>query len=230
MSDAANAVVRGETRGLRPEQAFRSSVEALLPEMFAGWGIAFMPTLERATVTKRRIDMLCGRVVTEYKAPGILTADAGYSQALEQTKDYIEQLSIEFDEPVSDYFGIVLDGRHVGFVHYDPDQGWLLSAKQEWNEQGALAVLERFRAHSKHPLDASKIAEAMGPQSVPARTLVPALVQELRRPTGKTALLFGEWQRLFGQAVGTEAHQYPGVLDWAASLGVAINAQDGRVP
>lgn len=224
--EAAERVIRGETSGLPPEQAFRAAVEAVLPEVFAGWGIAFMPRMERATVTKRRIDMLCGRVVTEYKAPGVLATAAGYDSALEQAKDYIEQLSVEFGEPVSDYFGIVLDGQHVGFVHHDPEHGWLLSARQEWNERGALAVLERFRAHSKHPLDAEKIAEALGPQSLPAKALLPPLVEALRDPTGKTSLLFSEWQRLFGQAVGTEAHQYPGVVDWAAKLGVAINAQD----
>lgn len=156
--DAAASVKSGATGGLPPEQAFRRSVEASLPGIFAGWGIAFMPTLERATVTRHRIDMLCGRVVTEYKAPGVLATPAGYDGALDQAKDYIEQLSVEFAEPVSDYFGIVLDGQHVGFVHHDPEQGWLLSPRQEWNEPGALAVLERFRAHSKHPLDADKIA------------------------------------------------------------------------
>jgi hypothetical protein len=217
--EAAERVAHGETGGLPPEQAFRTAVEAVLPGIFSEWGIAFMPSMERATVTKRRIDMLCGRVVTEYKAPGVLATTAGYNGAIEQARDYIEQLSVEFGEPVSEYFGIVLDGQHVGFVHHDPEQGWILSAQEEWNERGALAVLERFRAHSKHPLDADKIAEALGPQSLPAKALLPPLVEALRDPTGKTALLFAEWQRLFGQAVGTEAHQYPGVVDWAERSG-----------
>lgn len=216
----------GDLGGLLPEQAFRCHVEAALPEVFGVWGITFMPSMERATVTKRRIDMLCGRLVTEYKAPGVLGTPAGYEAALEQTKDYIEQLSVEFAEPLEEYFGLVLDGEHVGFVHHDPEQGWLYSARLAWNEAAAIAVLERFRAHSKHPLDAEKIAEALGPTSTPARVLLPALVGALKEPTGKTALLFAEWQRLFGQAVGTEAHQYPGVVEWAARLGVNVNGQD----
>lgn len=224
--DAAGVVRAGDVGGHLPEQAFRRRVEAALPEVFGLWGITFMPSMERATVTKRRIDMLCGRLVTEYKAPGVLASLPGYEAALEQTRDYIEQLSVEFAEPLSEYFGIVLDGEHVGFVHHDPDQGWLLSARAVWGEASAIAVLERFRAHSKHPLDAGKIAESLGPSSMAAKVLLPALVGALRNPSGKTALLFSEWQRLFGQAVGTEAHQYPGVVDWAQRLGVVINGQD----
>jgi hypothetical protein len=224
--NAAASVRRRIEPGVKPEQSFRRFVEAALPEIFGDWGIAFMPSMERATVTKRRIDMLCGRVVTEYKAPGILGSSQAYGEALDQAKDYIEQLSIEFAEPLSDYFGIVIDGESVGFVHHDPESGWMVSQRMQWDESAAIAVLERFRAHSKHPLDADKIAEAMGPESAPARLLLAGLVLALRNPTGKTALLFSEWQRLFGQAVGTEAHQYPGVVDWAKELGVAVNSSD----
>lgn len=226
VSNAAADVKAGKTGGKLPEQAFRLAVEAALPSIFSTWGIAFMPSMERATVTKRRIDMLCGRLVTEYKAPGVLGTVAGFEAALEQTRDYIEQLSAEFAEPLAEYFGIVLDGEHVGFVHHDPEKGWIYSPRLAWGESAAVAVLERFRAHSKHPLDAEKIAESLGPSSAPARVLLPALVAALKNPSGKTALLFAEWQRLFGQAVGTEAHQYPGVVDWAAKLGVTVNGQD----
>lgn len=223
---AAEAVGSGNTGGQKPEQAFRRAVEAALSDTFAGWGLAFMPSMERATVTRRRIDMLCGRVVTEYKAPGVLASEGEFQSALEQAKDYIDQLSGEFSEPLSEYFGIVLDGEHVGFVHHDSEQGWIASPRMVWDNSGALAVLERFRAHAKHPLDANKIAEALGPESGPARVLLPVLVRALAAPTGKTALLLSEWQRLFGQAVGTEAHQYPGVVDWAANLGVKIDGTD----
>ena len=226
VGNAASEVRAGRTGGQRPEQAFRRAVEAALPEIFGLWGIAFMPSMERATVTKRRIDMLCGRLVVEYKAPGVLADSSGYEEALDQARDYIEQLSVEFAEPVSEYFGVVMDGGHVGFVHHDIEQGWLLSARREWDGGAAIAVLERFRAHSKHPLDADKIAEALGPSSASAHVLLPALVSALRRPGGKTALLFSEWQRLFGQAVGTEAHQYPGVVEWANKLGVSVNGED----
>ncbi len=224
--DAAAAVRKRKPDGTPPELAFRRIVEAALPGIFESWGIAFMPSMERATVTKRRIDMLCGRLVTEYKAPGVLATQAGYDEAMEQARDYIEQLSVEFAEPLSEYFGIVLDGEHVGFVHHDLERGWLLSNRAVWGEASAIAVLERFRAHSKHPLDADKIAEALGPTSEAAKAVVPALVQALQHPSGKTALLFSEWQRLFGQAVGTEAHQYPGVVDWAHELGVAVDGQN----
>jgi hypothetical protein len=108
--DAAGVVRAGDVGDLLPEQAFRRRVEATLPEVFGSWGITFMPSMERATVTKRRIDMLCGRLVTEYKAPGVLGSPTGYEAALEQARDYIEQLSVEFAEPLSEYFGIVLDG------------------------------------------------------------------------------------------------------------------------
>lgn len=226
VSAAAAAVRSGNTGGQLPEQAFRIAVEAELPGIFGAWGISFMPSMERFTVTKRRIDMLCGRLVTEYKAPGVLGTGAQFESALKQARDYIEQLSVEFAEPLAEYYGIVLDGEHVGFVHHDPEKGWMYSACLEWDETSAIAVLERFRAHSKHPLDAEKIAEALGPNSVPARVLIPAMVAALKEPSGKTALLFSEWQRLFGQAVGTEAHQYPGVVDWAGKLGVALNGQD----
>jgi len=223
---AAASVKAGDTDGLPPEQAFRRRVEAALPKFFGQWGIAFMPSMERATVTKRRIDMLCGRLVTEYKQPGVLATNLGYSDALDQAQDYVQSLSIEYAEPLSDYFGVVIDGEHVGFVHHDDEAGWMRSPRHAWSPAAALAVLERFRAHSKHPLDAAKIADALGPRSAPARLLLPALVAALREPTGKTALLFAEWQRLFGQAVGTEAHQYPGVVDWAAGLGVSVNGQE----
>src|SRR4051812_44470773 len=92
VSDAGAAVLSGRTADVPPEQAFRMGVEAILPEIFGAWGIAFMPTMERATVTRRRIDMLCGRVVTEYKAPGVLGSAAGYAAATEQAQDYLQQL------------------------------------------------------------------------------------------------------------------------------------------
>jgi len=222
---AANAT-RGADKTSAPEQVFRRGVEAALSSIFTTWGVTFAPSMERATVTKRRIDMLCGRVVMEYKAPGVLENVAAFSAAQEQARDYLEQLATEFAEPLSEYYGIVLDGDYVGFVHHDAQRGWMHSERFRWDLDGALAVLERFRGHSKHPLDAATIARALGPDSASAKLLLPALVATLDSPTGKTALLFSEWRRLFGQAVGTEAHQYPGIVDWAAKLGIKVNGED----
>ncbi|HOU89949.1 MAG TPA: N-6 DNA methylase [Polyangiaceae bacterium] len=223
---AADGVVGGETGGLPPEAALRVGVEAALSEALAGWGVVFTPALERATVTTRRSGVLCGRVVTEYRAPGALATSAGYEGALEQARDRLERLAVELGEPASDYFGVLLDGRHVGFVHQDPEQGWLRGARRGWDRRGALAVLERFRAHTRRPLDAESIAQAFGPGSAPARALLPALVAALRRPSGETARRFAGWRRLLAEVVGDEAHQDPGVAAWAATLGVASDVED----
>ena len=53
--DAACAVRAGTVGGLLPEQAFRRRIEAALPVVFGTWGITFLPSMERATVTNRRI-------------------------------------------------------------------------------------------------------------------------------------------------------------------------------
>lgn len=209
-----------------PEKSFREVVDPKLPEILSAWGVELSVSKERCTITNRRIDMLCGRIVLEYKAPGILARDSDFEQALYQTQDYMESLAQEFVEPLSEYYGIVLDGYHIGFVHNDAELGWLRSEKLEFNDSSAVAALERFRAHSKSPLDPLLISKAFGPNSNAARAMMPALFRSLEAPKPKTTLLLAEWKRLFGQAVGSEAHQYPGLVDWAVGLGIKFEVND----
>lgn len=227
VSEAAKEIKGSETTS-EPEKILRQRIEAVLPTLFSSWGLEFEPDMERTTVTKRRIDMLCGRVVTEYKAPGILASQKEYGKAIGQARNYIEELAQEFAEPLEAYYGIVVDGFHIGFLHYDPLDGWIYSDRLQFDESSAIRLLERYRAHSKHPLDAAKMADAFGPESEVARAVMKPLVEALAVPSGKTDLLLSEWQRLFGQAVGTEAHQYPGIVDWAELLGVKLDVNDSK--
>ena len=208
-----------------PEKIFRQRFESLISCQFKEWAQDFMPDMERVTITGRRLDMLCGRVVVEYKAPKILKTLKNYYSSLEQAQDYIESLAAEFNDPLNAYFGIVIDGFHVGFIHWEENE-WIQSERFPVNENSASYILQRLRAHSKKPLDPNKIAQVFGPEGSACKKIIPVLYSKLNNPNQKTTLLFTEWQRLFGQAVGSEAHQYPGLLDWALKIGININSDD----
>lgn len=226
ISSVADHIKEHGAGSKEPEQVLREDFEAALACHFEEWGIEFEPQMERRTITRGRLDMLCGRVVTEYKAPGVLKSSTGYGEALLQARDYLEDLAREYGEPLDAYYGIVTDGSHVGFLHYTPEDGWDYSKRLPFDEKTARRILERYRAHSKRPLDAEGIAAIFGPDGEVARAIIPCLVDLLKSPIGKAELLFKEWKRLFGQAVGTEADQYTGMIAWAEDLGAILDLDD----
>lgn len=97
----------------KPEAAFRLEFEKLLEREGILGETALEPSKERViSQTGTRLDMLCGRVITEYKAPGLLEGDDAFLATVEQTKGYMRGLANDTGESASlhKYYGLLLDG------------------------------------------------------------------------------------------------------------------------
>jgi SAM-dependent methyltransferase len=208
---------------------------------------ALDPVLEQLGIPKRveyekvllggRADAVYGSVIIEYETPGKLATAPGRVEAFGQARQYMrEQAELRSpgapEDALPKLVGVVLDGRHIGFVLWRPggepdaeifemrSQASQLSFDPEYalagrfQELGLFAVSEdsvtdllRFlRALSRRPLEAAALAEEFGPQADTARAVVAALDAALQAPSSsRTTMLYTEWLRLFGAIYGDKS-------------------------
>ena len=156
-------------------------------------------------------DVVHGGVIIEYESPKSFAAGrakATLDHAKDQAQGYAERMAQDEGRPIEDYILVVWDGTHIAF-------GAAGAVKPEWDklvafDYRAAARLLTLLGTQGYPLVHPGLLRSMvGPESQIGSELIPALFSAVVAATTdgsvgqtKTTLLFKEWNRLFGQAVG----------------------------
>ncbi|MBL9180452.1 MAG: N-6 DNA methylase [Verrucomicrobiaceae bacterium] len=206
------------------EASLRHELEKALETCCAQLSVAWTPFRLDLALTgteskqARYADVAHGAVVIEYERPNSLAK--GRRQLLhaqQQAEDYARLLAVQEGRMAGDYALVVWDGSHIAFGRLDNG-----SSKWEPLTQFGIAGAKRLLGALAsdgiplvHPL---LLAHLAGPESDLGASLIPAMFNAVRkaaeaRQTTKTKLLFVEWRRLFGQAVGIQTDSLKKLLE-----------------
>jgi Putative RNA methylase family UPF0020 len=201
------------------EQNLRYAIEGSLERQCLALGIPWTPyQLDRALRNEEgRIsfaDVVHGAMIIEYEPPGCFGAGravARVEHAQQQAIDYASRMAFEEGRPIGEYFLIVWDGAHLAFgdVHDDRPR-W--ERIQAFDQSMAERLLHLLRDQGRPLVHPAILRQLIGPDSEVGARLLPELYRAIRAGSKarggvqqtKTTLLFTEWRRLFGQAIGAE--------------------------
>src|SRR2546422_692817 len=195
------------------EEDLKIRVEATLRPILDKWGIQWASYEHRHAISGRK-DALYGKVIIEYKAPGVLNNKGDFKKAKKKVQEYIIS-DAGREENYGKYFGILLDGNKISFVRY---------RKGAWEEQEdplrvnaatILRLLESIRGLSRKPIDAQFLLLDFGPRSDLSKRTIRSLYDALaRKKTQRTDMLFGDWKRVFSQVCSYSPDKLSGLVDY----------------
>lgn len=189
------------------EEDLRIGVEVLLKEFFKKLGVTYTPKYERGKkfgILSGRADALWGNVVIEYEKPKKFLAKAGQSEAIEQLKKYLEDLSKGNIDRLISFYGVALDGFHILFLRYSKSKkNWVLTDLLEVNNESILQFIEILRGLIRKPLTPEVLSKDFGIENVISKKAISTLYNKLLNLKNERAeMLFIEWSRLFKQIYG----------------------------
>lgn len=168
----------------------------------------------------RFVDVAHGGVVIEYEAPRQFGGrdGAAVQHARHQAEEYSQLLSIEEGRPLWEYALVVWDGGHVSFGQWNREPSatsW--KRLRPFDASAAAVLLQHMHAKGVPLVSPRLLTELVGPETDLGTELIPrffdaVLVADDGPPT-KTTLLYREWRRLFGQAVGVQSEQLRALLN-----------------
>jgi len=214
------------TAGSANEQNLRYGIEGALERKCSVLAIPWTPyQLDRAVRDEEGgigfVDVVHGAIIIEYEPPHCFNegrSAARVQHAKDQAVDYAVCMAREEGRPVGEYILIVWDGIHIAF-------GDIPDGKARWErlqpfDQGSAERLLRLLHEQGRPLvHPAILRQLIGPNSNIGAELIPALFRAIRvaiptkgRTQTKTTLLYKEWRRLFGQAVGIQTEKLAAYL------------------
>lgn len=188
------------------EADFRQVIDPLLQEFCKEVDLHPITHAEFVLATGRA-DAVFNRLVIEYKAPGKLkkTPDAVTLSAIQQVKDYIEDLAKEEHREIERMAGVVFDGNFLIFVR---SVGGKL--ENELPVEVNLESLQRFLtwlsglssgiALTSENLNRDFALEQLRTQNI-LRRLFQALDSALAKEDGLVSKLFEQWRLFFSEAI-----------------------------
>lgn len=167
---------------------------------------------EYTLISGARVDSLYGHVVIEYKAPGRLSQASEIAKAKEQVIMYIKELEPN-KQGWGRYLGIIISDRLAFVRYYDREDRWLLRGAYELSRESVVKLVEAIRGLKRKSLNADNLLSDFGAESNIARDMVKTLYSKLlaSKGSGKVALLYNEWARLFKQATGYDVEKLKGL-------------------
>lgn len=164
---------------------------------------------EQYTLASGRADAVFNRVVVEYKAPGALRDSLSHqatARAVQQLRDYVEDLARETRRERDRFLGVVTDGHYFIFVRYHQGH-WTVEPPLPVNDASCERFLRSFFSLAAgRALVPENLVEDFGNQNPLSREVTAALYRALERhPENLTACLFAQWRLFFGQTAGYEA-------------------------
>lgn len=179
-------------------------------------------------------DVVHGAVIIEYEPPDVFGGRQGATllHAQRQAEEYAARMAREEGRPIGDYVLIAWDGASICFGETDGVlPAW--ERLERFDHQNAERVLRLLRDQGKPLVHPAILRTLVGPDSPIGGTLIPRLFEAVRaadvrvqaRRQTKTTLLFSEWRRLFGQAIGIETDRLQRYLEQqSAAHGVDYGA------
>lgn len=205
------------TNNAQDEANLRHEVEHSLREACTALGIPYTPyQLERRVRGRRRnvgfADVVHGAVIIEYEPPksfGGGKQQANLTHAKGQAEDYAERMAHDEGRPLTEYHLVAWDGAHITFGTID-DDGSRWGRLTEFNDAAATRLLTLIRDQGRPLVHPGILRTLVGPESEVGARLIPVLFNAVLSAASnspgasqtKTTLLFKEWNRLFGSAVG----------------------------
>ena len=161
----------------------------------------------------RFADVIHGAVIIEYEPPksfGAREASSKLAHAREQAEEYAELTCIEEGRDLAEYELVVWDGASISFGRYlDDEFRW--SRLTAFDLSAARSLLGKMQGSASPLVSPSVLKSYVGLDAAVGQQLVPLLFSSIvaaekrgkdGKGGGKTHLLFREWRRIFGQAVG----------------------------
>lgn len=223
--------------GAPNEASLRHELEKALEACCERIGAPWTPFRLDLTVTgvesksPRYADVAHGAVVIEYERPySLAKGSSALQHAQAQSEEYARLLADQEGRLAGDYVLIVWDGSHIAFGHLENGSAsW--SALTQFGLASSKRLLTALASDGVplvHPL---LLAHLAGPESELGATLIPAMFKAVRSAsaaakTTKTKLLFFEWRRLFGQAVGIQTDSLKKLLERQSQLHGADYGED----
>ena len=195
------------------EDSLRHELENALEQECARLRIIWTPyQLERTLRNQEgRIgfaDVVHGALIVEYEPPSSFRGRSGPElvHAKEQAQDYAQRMAWQEGRAISDYILVAWDGAHLTFGR-GIDGEWAWGPLEPFSPGGAERLLRALNDQGQPFVHPALLRQHVGPESELGGRLLPQLFQAVLESTGdgpatKTTLLFREWRRLFGQAVG----------------------------
>jgi SAM-dependent methyltransferase len=213
------------------EAALRGAIEPLLEAFCVEVGVA--PLLRpEYTLARGRADAVFNRLVIEYKRPGVLKKipDAATRSAIEQVKNYLNDLARKERHGIDRLAGVVFDGHSIIFVRFIGGR-WSEEPPAEVNVHSLkrlltwLAGLSSGIALTPENLNRDFSIEQLRTQNV-LRGMFQALGPALQGSAGLVPTLFDQWRLFFSEAIDySEAfggRKLESLKKWARKAGLAI--------
>ncbi|MFP3317293.1 MAG: N-6 DNA methylase [Candidatus Nanopusillus sp.] len=197
-----NAVNQALTKGKEENLRFLVSncIINKIIEPLKREGINIPFELEYTLPSGKRIDLLCGNVIIEFKDPYKFSSES----AEEQVRNYILEKAEHDKKDLDDFLGVIISDK-IAFVRYNKTENkWRLEGPFEINKESIKELIEALRGLRKKSLSAEELAKDFGIKSQISKKIVRLLYTKLLNTTEKekTWALFNDWKRLFGQIIG----------------------------
>jgi hypothetical protein len=173
--------------------------------------VEFEPIKEQLIDTKRhikkgRLDSRIGALVIEYKQKSQLDTQKAQDKAVSQIKNYLEHLPDDFRHGA---VGVLTDGWRIKFLSYNEDTSFTETAFEDLSATHLLRIIRGVLSLEKKALTPDNlIAGFCEGDPSPAKQLTLALYDALdTHPTGRSRMLFREWQAIFRLAHDDQSKQ-----------------------
>ena len=167
-------------------------------------GINIPFELEYTLPSGKRIDLLCGNVIIEFKDPDKFSYESDIEKAKSQVIDYIKEKAEYDKKDLDNFLGIIISDK-ITFVRYDKTfDVWTSEGPYEINEVIIRNLIKALIGLRRKSLSAEELVEDFGIKSQISKKIVRLLYIKLLNTTEKekTWTLFNDWKRLFGQIIG----------------------------
>lgn len=174
--------------------------------------IEFEPIKEESIDTKRhikkgRLDSRIGALVIEYKKKSQLDTQKNQEKAISQIKNYLEHLPEDFKHGAE---GVLTDGYRIKFISLSRDNAFIETAFEDLAGAHLLRIIRGVLSLEKKALTPGNLIAGfcLNGDPSPAKKLALALYEAMdTHPTGRTSMLFREWQAIFRLAHDDQSKQ-----------------------
>lgn len=174
--------------------------------------VEFEPIKEEAIntarhVAKGRMDSRIGALVIEYKQKSTLELPKDQTKATGQLKNYLESLAPDFRHGA---VGVLTDGWRIKFISLQEDSSFVETSFEDLAGHHLLRLVRGALSLEKKALTPRNLIAGFcqDEDPSPAKKLALALYAALdTHPTGRSQMLFREWQAIFKLAHDDKSKQ-----------------------
>ena len=173
-------------------------------------------------------DSIHGALIIEYEPPRSFSKGRSLSvitHAKQQAENYAQLMTAKEGRTITDYHTIIFDGETIAFGRYVDPNNCEWEPCQEFIVEAARRFLVLLKEQGKPLVSPQLLRIELGIGSYVGKSLLPilfdAVLSSIKNKTvskSKTYLLFTEWSRLFGQAVGVSSDKLNTLLDDISTL------------